>query len=90
MSMRWRNTIAVLALLPLDALAVGYGWLAAGMTAWAAGQDGRPYHPPLAELGGACAVVAAAGALLWWARLRGAAAFQAVPLLALVALMLPW
>ncbi|MFI1563754.1 hypothetical protein ACH4ZX_11955 [Streptomyces sp. NPDC020490] len=85
----WRNTIAILALLPLDALAVGYGWLAAGMTAWAAGQDGRPYRPPPAELGGACAVVAAAGALLWWTGLRGAAAFQAIPLLALVTLVLP-
>jgi hypothetical protein len=81
--MRWRNTIAVLALLPVNFLLVGYGWLAAGMSAWAANWDEDPYRPPLAELGWPCGVVAAVGVGLWFARLRGAAVFQAVPLVAL-------
>jgi hypothetical protein len=78
----------VLALLPVDFLAVGYGWLAVGMTGWAANWDEEPYDPPLTELGVAAGVVAAVGVGLWLARLRGAAAFQLVPLLALVALMM--
>lgn len=84
-----RNTVAVLALLPVNALAVGYGWLAAGMTGWAANADGEgePYEPPLAELGTACGAVVIIGVALWCARLRRAAVFQAVPLLPLVALM---
>jgi hypothetical protein len=86
--MKWRNTVAVLALLPVNALAVGYGLLAAGMTGWAADWDQEPYEPPLPELATACGVAAAIGAALWWARLRRAAAFQAVPVLALAALMI--
>ncbi|MEV6166640.1 hypothetical protein AB0L99_00245 [Streptomyces sp. NPDC051954] len=81
--MKWKNTFAVLALLPVNAMLVGYGWLAAGMTDWAANWDGEPYRAPLAELGTACGVVAAIGAVLWWGRLRRAAAFQLVPLLIL-------
>ncbi|WP_405873262.1 MULTISPECIES: hypothetical protein [unclassified Streptomyces] len=87
--MRWRNTVAVIALLPLDFLVVGYGWLVAGMTGWAANFDEQPYDPPFAELGTVCGVVAAVGVVLWCARLRGAALFQAVPLAALLALMMP-
>lgn len=87
--MRGRNIIAVLGLLPVNILAVGYGWLAAGMTGWAAGHDDEPYEPPLAELGMTSGVVAALGVLLWLARLRGAAAFQVVPLLMLAMLMSP-
>ncbi|MFD3503016.1 hypothetical protein ACFWWT_29010 [Streptomyces sp. NPDC058676] len=87
--MRGRNIIAVLALLPVNILAVGYGWLAAGMTGWAAGFDDQPYEPPLVELGAACGVVAAAGVVLWLVRLRGAAVFQMVPLLVLALLMSP-
>ncbi|GGS94105.1 hypothetical protein GCM10010254_12510 [Streptomyces chromofuscus] len=78
----------MLGLLPLNTLLVGYGWLAAGMTAWAAGFGPEPYRPPMAELGAACGGVALIGVVLWWAGLRRAAAFQAVPLLALLALML--
>jgi hypothetical protein len=88
--MTWRNTIAVLGLLPVDLLAVGYGWLAVGMTSWGASfDDPSVYAPPLAELWGAAGVVAAVGVGLWCARLRGAAVFQLVPLLALFALMVP-
>ncbi|MGW0337396.1 hypothetical protein ACWD0J_37210 [Streptomyces sp. NPDC003011] len=85
--MTWRNTVAVIALTPVNALIVGYGLLAAGMTDWAANWDDEPYRPPLAELGTVSGVVAAIGVALWWARLRRAAAFQAVPLLVLVLLM---
>ncbi|GAA3991115.1 hypothetical protein OG252_34680 [Streptomyces sp. NBC_01352] len=87
--MRGRNIIAVLALLPVNALAVGYGWLAVGMTGWAAGFDDEPYEAPMAELGVTCGVVAAIGVLLWLARLRGAAVFQLAPLLVLGLLMPP-
>ncbi|PAZ12190.1 hypothetical protein CLM62_31325 [Streptomyces sp. SA15] len=87
--MRGRNIIAVLGLLPVNILAVGYGWLAAGMTGWAASYDDEPYEPPLAELGTTCGVVAAVGVVLWLVRLRGAAVFQVVPLLILAMLMLP-
>ncbi|GCB49752.1 hypothetical protein SNL152K_7094 [Streptomyces sp. NL15-2K] len=79
----------MLGLLPVNILVVGYGWLAASMTGWAAGYDDEPYEPPLAELGTACGVVAVIGVLLWVARLRGAAAFQVVPLLMLATLMSP-
>ncbi|WP_141312253.1 hypothetical protein [Streptomyces spinoverrucosus] len=85
--MRWRNTLAVLGLLPLNALAVGYGWLAAGMTGWAASFGPEPYRPPMTELGVACGGVALIGVALWLAGLRRAAAFQLVPLLALAVLM---
>ncbi|MGW3289585.1 hypothetical protein ACWDR3_33580 [Streptomyces sp. NPDC001002] len=84
-----RNFVAALAVLPLNVLLVGYGWLAAGMTGWAANWDEQPYEPPLTELGVTCGVVAAVGVALWVARLRGAATLQAVPLLVLVLLMLP-
>jgi hypothetical protein len=87
--MRGRNIIAVLGLLPVNTLALGYGWLAAGMTGWAAGHDDEPYEPPLAELGTICGVVAVIGVGLWLARLRGAAVFQLVPLLMLAMLMSP-
>jgi hypothetical protein len=87
--MRGRNIIAVLGLLPVNIMAVGYGWLAAGMTGWAASYDDEPYEPPLAELGAACGVVAVIGVVLWVARLRGAAVFQVVPLLMLAMLMSP-
>ncbi|MEU0966996.1 hypothetical protein ABZ357_16790 [Streptomyces sp. NPDC005917] len=80
--------MTVLALLPVNLLAVGYGWLAAGMTGWAASWDAESYEPPLTELGAAAGVVAAVGVVLWLARLRGAALCQLVPLLALVALMM--
>ena len=86
---RMRNFLAALALLPLNFLVVGYGWLAAGMTGWAANWDEQPYEPPLTELGVAAGVVAAVGVALWLSRLRGAAVFQTVPLLALVLLMMP-
>ncbi|MDH6215424.1 hypothetical protein M2283_002728 [Streptomyces pseudovenezuelae] len=86
---RMRNFVAALALLPLNFLVVGYGWLAAGMTGWAANWDEQPYEPPLTELGVAAGVVAAVGVALWVARLRGAAVFQTVPLLVLVLLMMP-
>jgi hypothetical protein len=84
-----RNFVAALALLPLNALLVGYGWLAAGMTGWAASWDEEAYEPPLTELGVACGVVVALGVALWVGRLRGAAVFQSVPLLVLVLLMMP-
>ncbi len=87
--MRGRNIIAVLALLPVDIAAVGYGWLAAGMTGWAAGVNDEPYEPPLAELSMACGAVAVVGVVLWLVRLRGAAVFQVVPLLVLTLLMAP-
>lgn len=86
--MKWRNTIAVLALLPVNAMAVGYGLLAAGMTGWAANWDEKPYEPPLTELGVAAGVVAVVGVVLWWAGLRRAAAVQLLPLLVLGTLML--
>ncbi|MFF4252162.1 hypothetical protein ACFY1L_13220 [Streptomyces sp. NPDC001663] len=79
--MRWRNTVAVLVLLPLDALAVGYGWMAVIWT-------DEPHEAPLAQLGVLCGVVAAVGAVLWPARLRGAAVFQFLPVLMLATLLL--
>jgi hypothetical protein len=87
--MKGRNVITAIALLPVNALVVGYGWLAAGMTGWAAGYDDEPAEPPLAELGTACGLVVAIGVVLWLARLRGAAVFQVVPALLLAVLMLP-
>ncbi|MBA2811780.1 hypothetical protein E0500_031790 [Streptomyces sp. KM273126] len=86
--MKRRNTIAVLGLLPINILVVGYGLLAVGMTGWGATWNEDPYEPPLAELGAACGAVAIIGGALWWARLRRAAAFQAIPLLVLAALMI--
>ena len=79
--MRWRNTTAVLVLLPLDALVVGYGWLVATWT-------DEPHEPALAQLGVICGLVAASGVALWAARLRSAAVFQVVPVLVLATLTL--
>jgi hypothetical protein len=88
--MRFGNTVAVIGLLPVNVLAVGYGWLAVGMRSWGASFDEPSvYEPPLAELGAVAAVVAAVGIVLWCSRLRGAAVFQLVPLLLLCALMVP-
>ncbi|MDX3243735.1 DUF6234 family protein [Streptomyces sp. ME18-1-4] len=89
MRTRGRNTVTAIALLPVNALAVGYGWLAVGMTGWAAAYDDEPAEPPLTELGTACGLVVTIGVVLWLARLRGAAVFQAVPALLLALLMLP-
>jgi hypothetical protein len=86
---RFRARTVARQIIAANALAVGYGWLAAGMTGWAASFDDEPYEPPLAELGTTCGVVAAIGVALWLARLRGAAVFQVVPLLLLALLMLP-
>ncbi|MEV7883918.1 hypothetical protein ACWD3I_10415 [Streptomyces sp. NPDC002817] len=87
--MKAKNTVTVLALLPVDFLVVAYGWWAAGWAGWAANWNEEPYEPPMAELGTACAVVAAIGVALLLARLWGAAAFQVIPVLALMALMSP-
>lgn len=87
--MRAKNTVAVCALLPVNFLVVAYGWWVAGWSGWAASWDEQPYEPPMTELGTACAVVAAIGVVLLLARLWGAAVFQMVPVLALVALMTP-
>ncbi|MES5821387.1 hypothetical protein [Streptomyces sp. RG80] len=87
--MRGKNTIAACALLPVNFLVVAYGWWAAGWTSWAANWNEEPYAPPMAELGTACAVVAAICVALLAARLWGAALFQMVPVVALLALMTP-
>ncbi|MDN3020477.1 hypothetical protein [Streptomyces sp. S.PB5] len=87
--MKAKNTVTVLALLPVNFLAVAYGWWAAGWTSWAANWNEEPYAPPMAELGTACAVVAVIGVALLLARLWGAAAFQMIPVLALITLMSP-
>lgn len=87
--MRAKNSITVLALLPVNFLAVTYGWWVAGWSGWAASWDEEPYEPPMTELGTACAVVAAIGVALLLARLWGAAVFQLLPALALIALMSP-
>ncbi|MEU6254169.1 hypothetical protein [Streptomyces sp. NPDC047043] len=79
--MRWRNTVAVLVLLPLDAPAMGYGWMA---VVWA----DEPQEAPLARLGVLCGAVAAGGAVLWPARLRSAAVFPLIPVLVRATLML--
>ncbi|MFF4268549.1 hypothetical protein [Streptomyces sp. NPDC001536] len=87
--MRAKNTITVLALLPVNFLVVAYGWWAAGWSGWAASWNEEPYEPPMTELGTACAVVAVIGVALLLARLWGAAVFQVLPALALIALMSP-
>jgi hypothetical protein len=84
-AMRAKNTITVLALLPVNFLAVAYGWWVAGWSGWAASWN----EEPMTELGTACAVVAAIGVALLVGRLWAAAVFQVIPVLALVALMTP-
>ncbi|MFE0425055.1 hypothetical protein [Streptomyces sp. NPDC058953] len=88
--MKYRNTIAALALLPLNVLVVGYGLLAVGMSGWAHGYDGGPSPVPVRELGYALAVAGVILAGLLLARMWGAAVFQLIPVAILLVMMAGW
>ncbi|MEU6381274.1 hypothetical protein [Streptomyces sp. NPDC046909] len=87
--MRAKNTVATLTLLPVNFLAVAGGWWVAAWSGWAAGWDEQSYDPPTTELGVLCGVVAAIGVALLAARLWGAALFQVIPVIILLAFMNP-
>ncbi|MET7472862.1 hypothetical protein ABZT17_00665 [Streptomyces sp. NPDC005648] len=78
--MRVRDVVAVLALLPVDALSVGFGWTA---VIW----QEEPGGTPTGQLAAICAVLAVVVAVLWVTRLRNAALLQTVPVLMLLWLM---
>ncbi|KUJ65560.1 hypothetical protein ACZ90_46465 [Streptomyces albus subsp. albus] len=85
--MKWKNTLSVLALLPLNAVLVGavVGDLAMGQ--WAASYKSETYEPQVSELAWTLVVAALIGGLLAWRRLYGAAAVQVVWLLVLTGLV---
>lgn len=78
--MKVRDVVAVLALLPVDALSVGFGWTA---VIW----QEEPTGTPTGQLAVICALLAVIVAVLWATRLRNAALLQTVPVLMLVWLM---
>ncbi|MBT2900919.1 hypothetical protein [Streptomyces sp. McG3] len=80
------NLLVFLALLPLDALAGGYAWLAVGIGGWAAAHNGAEAAVPAAELVVGGGVPAAAGLALCWGRYWCAAAAQFV----LTAVLTAW
>ncbi|WP_371622040.1 hypothetical protein OG245_03325 [Streptomyces sp. NBC_01116] len=80
------NLLVFLALLPLDALAGGYAWLAVGIGGWADAHNGVEATVPAMELMASCGVPAAAGLALCRGRYRGAAVAQSV----LTAALMTW
>ncbi|MFJ5046158.1 hypothetical protein [Streptomyces sp. NPDC088719] len=82
------NLLVFLALLPLDALAGGYAWLAVGIGGWADAHNGVEATVPAMELVASGGVLAAAGLALYWGRYLGAAVAQFVLTAALITWLL--